>query len=132
MQTHLKLLQLRGIVETWNDRRVAPGDEWKNLVDDNIERADIILLLLSADFLASYYSLDKEVGRALERDAAGEARVVPVILRPLDWHAAPFTMMQALPREGRAVTQWENRDAAWQDVAEGIMKVAEELRMKAK
>jgi internalin A len=132
LQTHLKLLQLRGIVETWNDRRVAPGDEWKNLVDDNIERADIILLLLSADFLASYYSLDKEVGRALERDAAGEARVVPVILRPLDWHAAPFTMMQALPREGRAVTQWENRDAAWQDVAEGIMKVAEELRMKAK
>src|SRR5262249_1650226 len=80
----------------------------------------IILLLVSADFLASDYCWDVEVATALERHARGEATVVPVIIRPVDWRSTPLGRLQGLPRDGRAVTSWPNRDEAWADVIMGL------------
>ncbi len=82
--------------------------------------ADIILLLVSADFLASNYCNDVEVTHAMKRHEAGEARVIPVILRPVDWKGTPFSKLQALPKNAKPVTKWSDRDEAFLNVAEGI------------
>jgi len=107
-------------VRSWHDRQIGAGDLWKNAIDRNFQEADVILLLISADFLASDYCFDVEMNNALERHAAGEALVIPVILRPVDWQATPFGKFQALPKDGKPVTTFENRDVALQQVAQGI------------
>jgi hypothetical protein len=89
--------------------------------------ANIILLLISADFLASDYCYDIELRHAMERHEAKQARVIPIILRAVDWHSAPFGRLNALPRDGRPVTSWANQDEAFFDIVRGIRSVAEEL-----
>jgi internalin A len=130
LETHLKLLQRQGLLETWHDRQIEAGEEWKQKIDDNLERADIVLLLVSADFIASDYCYEKEMGRALERHAQGATRVIPVIVRDVNWRIAPFARLQALPKDARAVTLWENKDSAWRNVSEGIEQVVEEMQKK--
>jgi hypothetical protein len=127
LATHLRLLERQGIIAGWHDRRIAPGGEWAGAIDARLQSARIILLLVSADFLASDYCYDVEVQQAMGRHDAGEARVIPVILRPVDWHSAPFGRLQALPKDGRPVTSWPTHDDAFLDVARGIRAVAEEL-----
>ena len=128
LQTHLKLLQRQGFIDAWDDRRIDAGDEWKRKIDDNLERADIILLLVSADFIASDYCYEKEMKRALERHDKNEACVIPVIVRDVSWRKAPFAKLQALPKEGKAIPLWPDKDTAWRNVAEGIEEVAEHIR----
>ena len=132
LETHLKLLQRQGVISTWHDRKILGGEDWAGVIDDNFKRADLILLLVSADFLASDYCYQTEMRMALEREAKGEARVVPVILRACDWKGAPFGKLQGFPKDMKPVTSWSNRDEAWTDVAAGIRKVAEQLRSRAK
>ena len=89
-------------------------------------RFSLILLLVSADFIASDYCYDVEMTRALERHQNREARVIPVMVRDVHWRDAPFCKLQCLPKDGRAVALWENRDSAWKDVAIGIGEAARE------
>jgi internalin A len=130
LETHLKLLQRQGLLETWHDRKIEAGAEWKQKIDDNLERADIILLLVSAGFIASDYCSEKEMGRALERHEKGEACVIPVIVRDVSWRIAPFAKLQALPKDGRAVARWRDRNTAWRNVSEGVERVIEEMHKK--
>jgi internalin A len=132
LQTHLKLLERQRIIDAWDDRRIDAGDEWKRKIDDNLERADIILLLVSADFMASDYCYDEEMTRALERHDNKEARVIPVIVRDVSWTNAPFGKLQALPKEGKAISLWPDKDTAWRNVAEGIEKAAGQMRKKSR
>ena len=100
-------------------------------IDANLERANIILLLVSADFIASDYCYDSEMKRALERHKAGQARVIPIFVRTVAeaiWQKSPFAKLQPLPQDGKAVKLWEDRDAAWSQVADGIEKVIIELQ----
>lgn len=69
-----------------------------------------------------------EVAHALERHTAGSARVIPIIVRPADWHSAPFGALQALPTDGKAITTWSNADEAWLNVAQGLRRVLGEMR----
>ncbi len=131
LETHLKLLQRRGLIETWQDRRIGPGDEWKQRIDENLERADIVLLLVSADFIASDYCYEKEMERALGRWKEGEATVIPVIVRDVSLTGAPFAGLQYLPKDGVAVTEWKSKDSAWRNVSEGIERVVVEIRKKS-
>ncbi len=85
LSTHLALLEREGTIRTWHDRRIGAGEDRKGEIDGYLESADLILLLISPDFIASDYCFDVEMTRALERHEAGEARVIPVILRPTDW-----------------------------------------------
>jgi hypothetical protein len=124
---HLRLLERQGIITGWHDRRITGGTEWAGAIDEHLRTAQIILLLISASFLASDYCYDVELRHAINRHEAGEARVIPVIVRPVDWHSAPFGKLQALPKDGRAVTSWPNPDEAFADIARGIRSVAEEL-----
>jgi internalin A len=130
LETHLKLLQRQGLVETWHDRKIEAGEDWRQKIDEKMERADLILFLVSSDFIASDYCYEREMARALERHDAGEARVIPVIVRDVNWARAPFARLQALPAGGLPVTRWPDRDSAWRGVAEGIERVVLEARKK--
>jgi hypothetical protein len=120
LETHLAMLKRQGFIETWHDRRITAGEPLDQAISANLERADIILLLVSPDFLASDYCYDRELTRALERHTTGSCTVIPVILRPCDWHDAPFGGVMATPRDGKPITQWANIDAAFLDVTTAI------------
>lgn len=128
LATHLSLLRREGVIREWHDRRITPGDTWQQSIDENIGSADIILLLVSADFIASDYCWGQEVVRAIERHASGAARVIPIIVRPVDWGGAVFGKLQALPENGKPITLWTNRDLAWVNVVKGIRTAVEALR----
>jgi hypothetical protein len=127
LETHLALLKRQGIIEAWHDRRIGAGTEWKAAIDANLAEAQIVLLLISPDFLASDFCYDVEVKRAIERHAAGATRVVPIIVRACDWESAPFAKLQALPKDAKPITKWSDPDEAWTDVARGIRKAVAEL-----
>lgn len=122
---HLSILKRQSVIETWHDRMIEAGGDWEGEIDQHLEAADIVLLLISSDFLASDYCWDVEVKRALERHESGDTRVVPIILRQVDWKGAPFAKLQALPKDAKPVCDWPNRDAAFTDVAKGIRRVVE-------
>ena len=127
LETHLSLLQRQGLITAWHDRHILPGTDWSQAIDEHLERASVILLLISADFLASDYCSGLEMQRALERHQANEACVIPILLRPVDWNNAPFAHLQALPTGAKPITTWRNRDAAFADVAAGIRRAVEDL-----
>ena len=123
---HLEILRAKGILTTWSEQDTRAGDNWREVARREIEAADLVLLLVSADFLASEYCRDTEVRSAWSRHEAGKARVVPVVLRPCLWEEATFGTLKPLPADGRPVTRWESRDEAWLDVARGIRTIAKE------
>ncbi len=126
LHIHLTMLRRQGLISTWHDRKIIPGTDWAQTIDTDLEQASIILLLVSPDFLGSDYCYAIEMQRALQRHNANEARVIPVILSPCDWSYAPFTSLQCLPRDGKAITLWDNQDLAWNDVTAGIRQVIED------
>lgn len=127
LETQLSLLKREGLITSWYDHKITAGHEWAGKIDEHLNSAQIILLLISANFIASDYCYDIEMQRALERHEAREARVIPIILRPVDWKKAPFGKLKALPTDGKPVTKWTDNDSAFYDIAQGIRKVVEEL-----
>lgn len=125
LDAHLALLKKQGLLSTWFDGEVLPGSEWRTEIEARLEKADIILLLVSADFLASDFCWGVELERAIQRHNSGEATLIPIILRPCDWLTAPFGRLQALPSDSKAVIQWEQKDEAWLTVAKGLRLVLE-------
>lgn len=123
----LSMLKRQGAVEDWHDRDITAGREWAGQIDEHLERADIILLLISDDFLASDYCWNVEVKRAMERHTSGSARVIPIILRSCDWQFAPFGRLQALPENAKPVREWEFQDKAFTNIVQGLRKVIGEL-----
>lgn len=124
LEVQLSMLKRQGVIETWHDRRIGAGQELDASIAAEMVRADIVLLLVSPDFLASDYCYEKEMALAMERHAAGECVVIPVILRPCDWHPAPFGKLRATPTDGRPVTQWPDRDLAMLEVAKDVRQAA--------
>lgn len=116
LDTHLALLRREGAIDVWSDHRIAAGSELDASISDALESADIILLLLSADFIASDYCFGIEMRRAIERHERREAVVVPVLLRPCDFRTAPFGRLKAIPTDARPVVKWPNRDDAFLDI----------------
>ncbi|MET0646070.1 MAG: toll/interleukin-1 receptor domain-containing protein [Pyrinomonadaceae bacterium] len=130
LMTHLSVLKRQNIISEWHDREIHAGQEWSQEIERHLNEAQITLLLISPDFLASDYAYDIEMKRALERHEKDEAVVIPVILRPVDWQGTPFSKLQALPRSAKPVTTWRDRDEALEDVARGIRKVVERIWTK--
>jgi TIR domain len=130
LATHLSLLKRQNIITDWHDRNITAGTDWAQAIDDNLNTANIILLLISSDFLASDYCYDKEMTRALERHNQNTARVIPIILRPCDWHSAPLGKLQALPKDAKPITQWANQDEAFTHIAQGIRTAVAELQQR--
>lgn len=132
LEKALALLRHQKLITGWHDREISAGSEWQNQIDTRMRSARIILLLISHDFLASSYCYDVEMKLALERHTKGEATVIPIILRPVDWSDAPFAHLQALPRDAKPITTWSNRDEAFADVARGIRRVVEPMAGRAR
>ena len=120
LEVQLAMLRRQGLVEIWHDRRIVAGDDVDDTISHHLEAAEIILLLVSPDFLASNYCYEREMACALERHIAGEARVIPVILRPCDWMHPPLNKLMATPTDGKPVTKWPDKDEAMLEVARAI------------
>lgn len=128
LQAHLSGLQRSGQIKTWNDRKINPGDIWEEEIDQNLNEADIIIALISSDFINSDYCYGIELKRALEKHYDKSAILLPIIVRPCVWKNSPFSKIQGLPKEAYPVTLWKNIDEAWMDVAEGIKGAVERIQ----
>lgn len=122
LDTHLSALKREDLISTWHDQEILPGSLRERDSSNHLNNADIVLLLISSDFIASDYCYGIEMQRALEQHTTGEATVIPIILRPTDWTQAPFAKLEALPANGKPITTWSNRDAAFAHVVQEIRK----------
>jgi hypothetical protein len=120
LDIHLAALRREGLVATWIDRQIGPGTQWRDAIDERLNRAAVVLILVSANFIASDYCWDVELRRAMERHAAGQARIIPVILRDCDWQHLSFGKFQVVPTGGRPVTSWPDPHDAIADVARNV------------
>src|SRR6266702_3567339 len=127
LEHHLSTLKRLNQITTWHDREISPGNEWSNEIELQLSMTDIILLLISPDFIASDYCYSIEMQRSLEKHNAGISRVIPIIIRPVDWEETPFSKLQMLPTNILPVTSWQNRDEAYRDIAKGIRKAVQDL-----
>jgi formylglycine-generating enzyme required for sulfatase activity len=136
---HLSSAQKEGLIELWHDREIRAGADWANEIDEKLEQADIILFLVSADFINSRYCSGIEMARAIERHQAKTACAIPIIIRFSDWTSTRLGELQAVPRDNKPVTSWGNdlnnpieRDEPWLLVVKEISQVAKEIRDKRK
>ena len=121
------MLRRHGLITEWYDRDIDVGMEWRDEIARQLEAADVIVLLVSADFLASDFCYEEEMLRAMERADRGDATLVGVMLRPVDgWEMTPFAKFQLLPQNGRPVSRWSNTDEAYRNVAAGIRLMLED------
>ncbi len=127
LDKHLTPLKLQKIIEKWSDRQIEGGQDWAHQIDSNLKSADIILLLVSPDFVSSEYCAGVELQEAMKRYRSGDAVVVPVILEPCDWKWLDFGKLQATPKDGKAITDWPNINSAFLDVINNIRQIAQGL-----
>lgn len=120
LRVHLKPLEYKGAIQLWYDGNIEPGVQWENAIQINLKQADIILLLVSPDAIASDYFYGREMTEALERHRQGTARVIPLILRPCAWMETPLAELQVLPKDGRPVSGWLDRDEAYHNAVMGL------------
>ena len=128
LDRHLSGLKRQKLLEIWYDGEISPSMDWEHEIDKHLSSADIVLLLVSADFLDSEYCYGKEMARALQRHKEGTARVIPIILRPVDWEDAPFSTLQVLPTEAKPVTRWMNPDDAYEDITKALRVMFNDLQ----
>ena len=131
-EIHMSGLKRTGHVEQWHDRKILPGSYWDRDINLNIESADLILFLVSSDFLSSDYCYNVEVIKAIERHSLQECIVIPIILRHCDWEGAPFEHIQGLPKDMHPVTSkyWHNIDEAFTYIAKELKKTIKQISEK--
>jgi internalin A len=128
LDNHLSALKKSNKINVWNDRKIQGGDNWDESIKKQLKEADIILLLISADFMASEYIWNVEVKSAIERDNNGEAKVIPIFLRDCDFKDMPFEKLQGYPEDAKPIISFQNRDDAFSQVAKGIRRDIEVWR----
>ena len=131
LAVHLGNLRHQHVISDWFDGDIIPGTEWEQDILEHLRTAKIILLLISAHFMASPFCWDIELKEAIARHEAKQARVIPIVLRPTDWKDAPFAKLQALPSLGKLVSRWQTHDDAFEDVIKGIRRAVEDLHASA-
>lgn len=127
LEAHLAPLIREGLIEVWHDRVIKPGADWAGDIEHHLTTADVVLLLVSASFIASIFCFEKELAEALRRHEDDGVHILPVIVKPVDFSKLPFARFQALPRNFQPVSTWTNVDSAWLDVALGVRQIVEEL-----
>jgi len=132
LEKHLATLKRQNIIASWYDGNIMPGTEWESQIMERLNSAQIILLLVSADFINSDFCYSIEMEQALARQEADQARVIPIILRPVDWKGTPFAKLQALPTGDKPVTRWSTHDDAFLNVVQGIRNAIDDLTNKRK
>jgi len=130
LDRHLKVLKDLGLIRSWYDGEIVPDDPWEEVIKEHLNRAQIVLLLISVSFLNADYCYRIEMEQALERHNAGIARVIPVLLRSVYWEGTPISKLQMLPTGAKPITLWSDQDAAFTDVVEGILRAVNEMLQK--
>lgn len=127
LEKHLSNLKRQNIITAWYDGDISPGTEWQAQISEHLTTDQIMLLLISADFMASDFCYSVEMTQAIARHDANQARVLPIILRPTDWQGAPFAKLKLLPTDGKAITKWPTHDEAFEDIVRGIRAAIADL-----
>ncbi|MFZ1873177.1 MAG: toll/interleukin-1 receptor domain-containing protein [Chania sp.] len=130
LEKHLSPLKRMGKITTWHDRRIVPGQEFEHQIDLYFSQADVILLLISSDFIASDYCYQVEMANALERHQRGEAVVIPVILRDCAWHRLPFGSIMAATIDGKPITKFTSHDEGYVQVVDAVSRAIAEMETK--
>jgi len=132
LEDHLSALREANRISTWHDLQLEAGTEWEPAILNKLDTADIILLLVSRNFIASKYCYGTELKRAIARHDAGAARVIPIILRPCDWNHSdvPFSKLNVLPTHAKAITSWADQEEAFTIVAQQLRLTVAQLRAK--
>ena len=131
VETHLALLKREGIIQTWHDRRIVPGSRLDGSIMAEVETADVFLFLVSADFIASDYCYEIEMRRALQREAAGEASILPVVLHTCEWLKTPLGRFSGVPKDGRPIAKHPYPEDAYVEVAAAVRKLVTERLKQA-
>jgi hypothetical protein len=127
LRAHLAPLRHEGIVSDWYDRDLVAGADWDSEIRNRLDTADLVIALVSAEFLSSPYAYDVELAHALDLHHRDRLRLIPVIVRNCRWQDLPVARLNVLPAAGRPVTSWDNRDDAWVSVVTGIEAAAREV-----
>lgn len=120
LMDHLRPLEVEGRAELWRDLNIPAGERWSKEIQDNLNSADIILLLVSANFLGSEYCYEKELSIAIEREHNGEAIVIPISVGQVDWEGLPFSYLNALPQNRTPIRGSGDEDGLLTNVVRGI------------
>lgn len=123
LHKHMAMLRRDGAIVDWYDREILAGGDIDSEIAAELKACEIFLCLVSADFIASEYCYEKEMLRAIERHEVGEIRVVPIIVKPCDWQSSPLGKLKALPKDGKAVSDWTNEDTAYLDVVTELRRL---------
>lgn len=130
LETHLSILRRKGYIDEWHDRKIIAGSDWESEIDSQLSSSDIILLLVSPDFIASDYCYSVEMEQAMELHESKDSVVVPIVIRPTGITDEPFASIQMLPTDRKPITTWDNEDIAWLDVVDGLKKTIEDIQEK--
>jgi|GEM_PF-4346997 len=120
LRTYLKFHENNNEIEVWHDGNLTPGDDWETAIHERFCSAQVILLLISADFFASDYCWRRELPAAIQRHKDGNATVVPVIIRPCEWQKAAPAKLMVLPKNSVAVKEWRDRDQAYKNITKDL------------
>lgn len=123
LRVHLAVLRRDQRIEEWYDRDILAGGEFDTEIAGRLESFDLFLILVSPDFLASDYCVEREMERALERHDSGDVRVVPIILEPCDWMATALGGLKALPKDGTPISEWPSENKAFSDVVQQLRRI---------
>jgi hypothetical protein len=123
LRKHLSGLRGKNKIDDWDDRKILPGEVWDNAIKKALEQADIYIFLISADFIASEYIRKVEIAHALERHKASKAKLIPVLARPCDFENSLLSHIQALPKDLKAITSWDNQDEAYVNIVDELKRI---------
>lgn len=128
LKKHAAVLRREGDLRDWTDNEILPGDKLSATINANLAKSRLFLALLSPDYLNSKYCYDTEFKKAQEMEARGQMRIIPIIIEPCDWQSSPFGGYLALPKDGKAVSDWTNQNIAYLDIVKGLRRVVEGMK----
>lgn len=125
LRKHFAQLKRDNVITTWTDQEITAGARFDNVIENALNSSNLFFALLSHEYLASRYCYETEFLKALEIEQQGKITIVPIILEPCDWTNSPFKDFMALPKDGKAISEWANRNTAFLDVVQGIRKLVQ-------
>lgn len=131
-ETHLSQFKRDKLIESWNDRKITPGENWCKEISIHLEDADIIIFLISSDFIASDYCCEIEVKKGIQQHNEGKSILVPIVVRPCNWKDMEIGKFQALPTDLKPIVTWNNKDEGWLNVIFGLKKLINEFKEEKK
>jgi hypothetical protein len=129
LHKHLAQLQRDGLINTWTDRDILAGGNLDDSISKSLSNSKIFIALLSPGYIASNYCYDKEFLRAIQLQEEAELVIVPVIVEPCDWLNTPLSKFKALPKDGKSISTWENKNTAFVDVIQKLRQLIENAQL---